>query len=148
MEDRKSQVGRAILTVGSRGSQVRLHGLALLPQERRAEAHSRHGKSCGDRLWHESITEERTDAWRQQISTSRSALGAIAVCPSLMCYAEQGKGNTAGHRVWLFFSVSLRQLPRAQIATYRTPLAPQPAQRSCSSGRGRRKKNCTCGLRN
>lgn len=108
-KDGKLPVGRAIPAVGSTGRQVWLHGLALLPQERRAEAYSRHGKSCRERPWHESITEEIPGVWRQQISTSGSALGAIGACPSLSCRAEQGKGNAAGHRVWLFFHVKQPQ---------------------------------------
>lgn len=110
VEDGEPPVGRAMPAAGSRGRQVWLHGLALLPQERRAEAYSRHGQSCRDRPWHESVAEERTEAWRQEeISTSGSALGAIAAYPSLSCRAERGKENATGHRVWLFFNIKQPQ---------------------------------------
>lgn len=110
MEDGQSPVGRVMPTVGSRGRQVWLHGLALLPQQWRTETYSRHGKSCRDSPRHERIAEEKTDVWRQkEISTSGSALGAIAACPSLSCGAEQGKGNATGHRVCLFFGVKQLQ---------------------------------------
>lgn len=111
MKDGEMPLGRAIPISRRKKTerQVWMHGLALLPQKQRAEAHSKHGKPCRDRPWHQSITKGRTYPCRQQISTSGCALEVTAVCSSLSCCAKPEKRNATGHRVWLFFRAKQHQ---------------------------------------